>query len=85
MKKFLILMFITLSLAVGAFASSEELLDPILFTGTPINPISVVEKDVYYTDSLEEENPIEIKFISTFKGWTAKTEFDVGLELGVDY
>ena len=85
MKIFIISVFLMLLLGTSSFANSVEELEPIVFSGVPINPISVVEKKVYYPSASEDEDSVVTIFISTFKGWPSKVVDEVDDEKGILY
>lgn len=85
MKIFIISVFFILSLGISAFAYGVEDLEQTLFSGVPINPISYVEKKVYYPSASEDEDSEVTIFVSTFKGWPSKVVDEVDDEKGIFY
>jgi len=85
MKTFIISVFLMLSLGTSSFANSVEDLEVTLFSGATINPISVVEKEVYYPSASEDEDSVVTIFVSTFKGWPSKVVDEEDDNVGIFY
>ena len=85
MKTFFVLVFIILSLGAGASQYSVEEFEPTVFSGVAVNPVSVVEKQVYYPNASEDEESVVTVFVSTFKGWPSKVKVELDDEVGIFY
>lgn len=85
MKTFIMSVLFVQLLSISASANSVEDLDVSVLPSDPINPISVVEKKIYYPSAAVDEDQVVTVFISTFKGWTSKLEDEVDENVGIFY